>query len=139
MSIDGGDILGLAFVGVPPVESDRGTEVESDDLKIVAEAPPRQEGIFGSMQVEGVAEEDIGRVLQLNSMDIDIETVESIVFDAGAPPSEGVIAKMVSEACKLYIHEMIRLGAEEGLGLLEADSVVSTECRIGLRWCRTGF
>lgn len=134
MPVDDGDILGLALSGAGTAG---GQERQERDTDMVADAPPRHEGIFGSLRVDELTEAQISGVLRVQSMGIDNGTVTRIISETarrtmgtvGTAKSQlsSVIPKMVSEACKIYIHEMIELGVEDGADFVEADSIISTK------------
>ena len=131
---DDGDILGLSSTNAPKAKKPRddgdilglGTqEDQADQDALVDEQSPVTDGIFGGLATECMTEEQLEGLVGLMSMSIDLRTVKAGMSEAGCPRmgKGSVIPKMVSEACKIYIAQLIELSVEERKDFVTGDAV----------------
>jgi len=112
-----------------PAKKHKGGEPNTDAL---VESPTPGESIFGLMDADAMSEEKLEGVIALMSMRICTKSIGEIMQEAGAPlpKRDAVVTRMVSEACKIYMHELIQLWFEDGADFLDADSTLSKKYRL---------
>lgn len=116
---DDGDILGLC-----QSKTQRGDEPGVEDAMIDEETPV-QEGPFEGIDTACMTEQQLGDLVHLMSMSIHLPSVGHIMSEAGCPRrgSKGVMPKMVSEACKIYMRELIQMSVERRVDFVRGDAM----------------
>jgi len=124
--VDGGDILGMA-----PVKKHKTCESGDPDA-LVESQPSPCESIFGSLDVGAVPEGRLKGLVDLMSMRLCTASIAGIMQEAGAPAlqPDDTITKMVSEACKIYMHELIELWVNGGTDFISGDSILMKKYRL---------
>ena len=133
MPCDSGDILGLAEANVNSRRTLDGAANKGREKDALVDSKPRvRDGVFGGLDVELLSETQLSRVLELDSKRIDLKEITRLLRANGTPAvsKTGVIPKMVSEACKIFIFEVVRLSREENIDLLSASALISRRYRL---------
>ena len=112
---DDGDILGLC----------QSKTRSSDDDAMIEEKTPVQEGPFEGIDTACMTEQQLEDLLHLMSTSIHLPSVGHIMSEAGCPRrgSKGVMPKMVSEACKIYMRELIQMSVERRVDFVSGDAM----------------
>lgn len=98
---------------------------------MIDEKTPVKEGPFEGVDTACMTEQQLEDLVQLMSMRIHLPSVGHIMSEAGCPRrgSKGVIPKMVSEACKIYMRELIQMSVEGRVDFVSGDAI------FGKRYC----
>lgn len=129
---DDGDILGVANAKAVRV-SPNTNATEQAELDTLVDSQPRvRDGIFAGLDTESLSEQQLDGLLEVMSMNLDMTSVKKIVHDAGAPRlrSTSIIPKMVSEACKVYLRQLIELSLDQGIDIVQADAILEKKYRL---------
>lgn len=112
---DDGDILGLG----------RSKTRSGDDDAMIEDKTPVQDGPFEGIDTAGMTEQQLEDLVHLMSTSIHLPSVGHIMSEAGCPRrgSKGVMPKMVSEACKIYMRELIHMSVEERVDFVRGDAM----------------
>lgn len=112
---DDGDILGLC----------QSKTRSGDDDAMIEEKTPVQEGPFEGIDTAWMTEQQLEDLLHLMSTSIHLPSVGHIMSEAGCPRrgSKGVMPKMVSEACKIYMRELIQMSVEGRVDFVCGDAM----------------
>lgn len=116
---DDGDILGVAQ-----------TKRDPED-EMVASAPTPREGVFGRLDTGSYSEEQLAGLLEVMAMNVDLPSIKKIMLESGSPRLSGtsVAPAMVSEACKVYMRELLRMWVVDGTDFVKGDSILSKKYR----------
>ena len=126
-ALDDGDILGLR---APKAKRNCGDKTRSSDESgvedaMIEEKTPVQEGPFEGIDTALMTDHQLEDLLHLMSTSIHLPSVGNIMSEAGCPRrgSKGVMPKMVSEACKIYIRELIQMSIEGRVDFVSGDAM----------------
>lgn len=118
MAGDDGDILGI---------SNNNTKDE-----MVAPKPPPRDGIFAGLDTASLSEEQLAGLLEVMAINLDLPSVKKIMLESGCPrlPKTSFLPAMVSEACKVYLRELVQLCVVDGVDFVQGDSILSRKYRL---------
>lgn len=135
MARDDGDILGLSAPRAKKPRDDGDilgacaqTEATPEDQDaLIDEQAPVKDGFFGGIDPEFMTEEQLEGFVELMSMSIDLPAVKAGMSAAGCPrmSKKSVIPKMVSEACKIYVAQLVELSVEERRDFVAGDAMLA--------------
>lgn len=123
---DESDILGACAAQAQTPGATPEAAPEDEDALIDEQAPAR-DGIFEGLDTTRMTEEQLEEIVQLMCMSINLPAVKQIMASAGCPrlPKTSVVPKMVSEACKIYIAQLVELSVDGRVDFLAGDSMLA--------------
>lgn len=132
MAGDDGDILGSKTRDDGDILGISNTCENSTKDEMVAPKPPPREGIFAGLDTASLSEEQLAGLLEVMAMNVDLPSVKKIMLEGGSPrlPKTSVVPAMVSEACKVYLRELVQLSVVDGIDFVLGDSILSKKYRL---------
>lgn len=120
MAVDDGDILRMVQ-----------TKGDTDDEMIASKPKPR-DGIFTGLDTACHSEDKLAGLLEVMALSIDLPSIRKIMRDSSSLrlPATSAVPAMVSEACKVYLRELVQLSVVEGIDFVRGDSMLSKKYRI---------
>jgi len=118
---DDGDIIGTCQSGGREGDSAGGDDQDA----MIEEKTPAKEGPFEGINVTRISEQQLEDFVHVMTLNIHLPSVGKIMSEAGCPRkgTTGVIPKMVSEACKIYMRDLIEMSNESGVDFVRGDAM----------------